>query len=173
MGGPYWEFLFNVFHIPGAAYAVWSGSSIHEVAQVAAAGSILNNTVFEALASSVKMIRVLLIVPFTIMLMLVSQNNTATVNNEKIRKDRKITIPWFAIFFFLVVIVNSFPFLPSPITGTLITADNWMMAAAMAGLGLDISLKSLMGVGRKAFILGISGSLFISTISAIMITLLM
>ena len=165
--------MFNVFHIPGAAYAVWSGSSIHEVAQVAAAGSILNNTVFEALASSVKMIRVLLIVPVTIMLMFVSQNGVDTTHSDTIRKDRKITIPWFAILFFLVVLINSLSILPSAITGTLITVDNWMMTAAMAGLGLDISLKSLMGIGRKALILGVCASLFISAASAVIIALLM
>jgi uncharacterized integral membrane protein (TIGR00698 family) len=56
-----------IYHATGMsdqAYALWSGSSIHEVAQVTAAGSAMNNTTWEALASSVKMIRVLYIIPY-------------------------------------------------------------------------------------------------------------
>lgn len=165
--------LYNTLHIPGNVYAIWSGSSIHEVAQVAAAGSIMNNAVFEALASSVKMIRVLLIVPVTVLLMFFPDSTDETAPCGKEIKERKITVPWFAVFFFLVVIINSFPVLPPALTTALITADNWMMTAAMAGLGLDLSLRSMMGIGRKALILGIGASLFISAASAGIIALLL
>jgi uncharacterized membrane protein YadS len=42
----------------------------------------------------------------------------------------------------------------------------------MAGLGLDISMRSILKIGKKAFILGVVSSLVISLVSGAVIILL-
>ena len=54
--------LYHLLHLPDVFYAVWAGSSIHEVAQVVAAGFAIGDQVGEY-ATVVKLTRVLLVIP--------------------------------------------------------------------------------------------------------------
>lgn len=152
------------------AYALWSGSSIHEVAQVTAAGSAMNNATWEALASSVKMIRVLYIIPYAFILLFFFRNDGDRADDRG--GSSRIMIPWFALLFFAAVIVNSSGIIPKAPTGVIVQADNLIMAAAMAGLGLDISMRSILKIGKKAFVLGVVSSLAISLVSGAVIFIL-
>ncbi|MGB9813317.1 MAG: YeiH family protein [Thermovenabulum sp.] len=167
--GTIFMFLYPALHglldIPDMFYALWAGSSIHEVAQVAAA-SVAASGQFKAMASTVKMIRVLFIIPLTLILTFLPWNNN-------VREKGKITIPWFAILFFVMVLVNSFAGLPKNVVMVLITFDNWIMTAAMAGLGLDLSFSSMVNIGARALVLGAVSSAFISILSAIVIGIIL
>lgn len=166
--------LYGFLHLPDMFYALWAGTSIHEVAQVAAAGAVTEES-FKAMATTVKMIRVLFIIPVTLILTFAWFNH----DRERDRKfaasvpKRRINIPWFALLFFVMVLVNSYAGLPQNVTAGLITFDNWIMTAAMAGLGLDISLKAMAQLDRRAVILGTVSSIFISVFSAVVIGILM
>jgi uncharacterized integral membrane protein (TIGR00698 family) len=164
--------IYRITGMHDAAYALWSGSSIHEVAQVAGAGSVMNSPVSEALASSVKMIRVLFVIPLTFVLMFIPFRDGEGSPEDKNRTRKKITVPWFALLFFVSVIVNSSGFVPRGEVNAVVKIDNVLMSVAMAGLGLDISLKSLAKIGRKAFVLGVVSSFVISALSGAVILLL-
>lgn len=158
--------IYSVAGLPDAGYALWAGSSIHEVAQVSAAGSVMNNAVSEALASSVKMIRVLFIMPLTLVLLLFPwQEKKDTVVLNQAEKKGKVSIPWFAVLFFVAVIVNSIHVVPSAVTRYIVVSDNFLMTVAMAGLGLDISMRSMLRIGKNAFLLGVVSSLMLSALS--------
>ena len=141
--------LYTALHISDTSYALWAGSSIHEVAQVTAAGSIMSDPTSQALASSVKMIRVLFIVPYTLILIFFPWEDSAKETRSEGTRRSKISVPWFAVLFFVMVIVNSLHIIPANITSGIVIADNWAMTVAMAALGLDISLRSMMKIGRK------------------------
>lgn len=160
-----------LFGIPDLFYAMWSGSSIHEVAQVAAATAVVSDH-FRGLAATVKMIRVLFIVPLTLILPLIPIKLTAKEKGATDdRKGFKASIPWFAILFFVMVVVNSFAPLSGGLRSGLINFDNWVMTAAMAGLGLDIRFRALVKVGPKAALLGAFSSIFLSGASALLVYL--
>ncbi|AVX31414.1 YeiH family protein [Carboxydocella sp. ULO1] len=173
--GTIFMFLYPALHgllnIPDLFYALWAGSSIHEVAQVAAA-SVVASGQFKAMASTVKMIRVLFIIPLTLILTFIPWNDNVTEEDKNPvipPQKSKITIPWFAILFFVMVLINSFAGLPQNVVAGLITFDNWIMTAAMAGLGLDLSFKAMAKIGTRAVILGAVSSVFISILSAAVI----
>jgi uncharacterized membrane protein YadS len=44
-------------------------------------------------------------------------------------------------------------------------SDNFLMTVAMAGLGLDISMRSMLRIGKNAFLLGVVSSLMLSALS--------
>lgn len=157
--------LHGLLHMPDMFYALWAGSSIHEVAQVAAASVVVSGQ-FKAIASTVKMIRVLFIIPLTLILTFIPWD-------DNVSDKGKITIPWFAIFFFVMVLVNSFARLPKNVVAGLIIFDNWLMTAAMAGLGLDLSFSAMTKIGSRAVILGAVSSAFISILSAVVIGILL
>lgn len=123
-------------------FGVYIGSTIHEVAQVVAAGQEISPITANS-AVITKMLRVMLIAPFLIIL------------SNFISSDKKnITIPWFAVFFILVALFNSCNLLPSNIVKILIHLDNLCLIMAMAALGLTTNISAIKQAGIKPLYLG-------------------
>ena len=78
------------------------------------------------------MLRVMMLAPFLILLAARVKQLSGTNSGEK----SKITIPWFAILFIVVAIFNSFHLLPQSVVNMLVTLDTFLLAMAMAALGL-------------------------------------
>ncbi len=79
---------------------------------------------------------------------------------------KNITVPWFVILFFGVVVLNSVNILGETAAAKMVELDNFLMTVAMAALGLETSFSSMRKVGVKPLYLGVVSSLFISVVSA-------
>ena len=134
-------------------YGIYIGSTVHEVAQVVAAGGAVGQ---EALANAVivKLVRVMLLVPF---LLIVGQIWTRYRRTEGGAENDggKLTIPWFAFGFIAVVLLNSLLHLPQPIQGGLVFTGHVAMTMAMAALGYQTRIEALRHLGLKPFILAL------------------
>lgn len=131
-------------------FGIYIGSSVHEVAQVYAAGSNINSTVADTSVIT-KMIRVMMLAPFLIVL---SYSLQKTQNHESSQQKQKINIPWFAVWFILVAIFNSFSLLPQALVEFLVDVDTIFLMMAMAGLGLTTRFSAIKHAGFKPFLLG-------------------
>ncbi len=129
---------------------IYIGSTIHEVAQVVGAGSAISAETART-AVIVKMIRIMLMVPFLIILSLLTRKGTSSAGSK--RTAAKISIPWFAVWFLVVSGFNSFDILPSAITGVIKSLDTFILTMAMTALGMETSLDKFRGVGSKAIFL--------------------
>lgn len=133
-------------------YGVYIGATVHEVAQVVAAGDAIGP---EALANAVivKLVRVMLLVPF---LLIVGQwwmhRNAHT---EPGATCGGLVIPWFAFGFLAMVIFNSLITLPVLLHDTLVMAGQIALAMAMAALGFETRLEKLKALGMKPFLLAL------------------
>lgn len=156
--------FFQVFHLPDLFYAVWVGSSVHEVAQVVAAGFAAGDQAGQY-ATLVKLSRVLLVIPFVIVLGVIK------VRKNQTKQNKKIVIPWFVFGFLGVVILNSMHIVPATFTNAMVELDNALLTIAMAGLGLETSLEKMKKVGLKPFYLGLLTTIFISLLGFIMTSL--
>ncbi|NLB89379.1 MAG: YeiH family putative sulfate export transporter [Syntrophomonadaceae bacterium] len=157
--------IYNISNLPELLYAVWAGSSIHEVAQVVAAGFAAGETTGQ-FATIVKLSRVLLIIPVTIILGLIeNKRNKATGTNELI-------IPWFVFGFLITIIINSLNLVPASIVDNLITLDGFLLTIAMAGIGLATNFQNMRKVGTKAFYAGLATSLFIVSFGFVLSSLM-
>lgn len=159
--------IFRLMNLDTLSYSVWAGSSIHEVAQVVAAGNGASLQA-ETTATLVKLTRVLYIIPVTVVLSLLENRK----NKDKKFSLKDISVPWFVIMFLVVVILNSVISIPKEISKTLINIDGYLMTAAMAGLGLDLSFSSMRKVGVKPVYVGLIASIFISFLSAGLVKLI-
>ena len=159
--------LFRLLHLNTAFYSLWTGSSVHEVAQVVAAGFSASIAAGVS-ATLVKLTRVLLIIPVTILL---SIRETKSRNTEKF-SFKNITIPWFVLMFLGVIVINSIGIIPHNISESFITLDNYLMTVAMVALGLETSITDMKKVGVKPIYLGAISSIFISIVSIIAILLI-
>jgi uncharacterized integral membrane protein (TIGR00698 family) len=145
------------------AFGIYAGSTIHEVAQVFAAGrSISAETANTAVIT--KMVRVMMLAPFLIGLSAwlarqpaqdqQTQPQQAEESHATASRGRKLTIPWFAFAFVGVVLLNSFVALPHPLVKTAIDVDTFLLAMAMGALGLTTHISAIRRAGIKPLLLG-------------------
>ena len=132
------------------AYGIYMGSTMHEVAQVVAAGHAVSPDAENA-AVIAKMLRVMMLAPFLLFLAARVKQLAPAGSGEK----SKITIPWFAIMFILVAVFNSFHLLPKAAVDALVTLDTVLLAMAMAALGLTTHVSALKKAGAKPLLMAL------------------
>ncbi len=132
------------------AYGIYMGSTMHEVAQVVAAGHAVSPDAENA-AVIAKMLRVMMLAPFLLFLAARVKQLAPASSGEK----SKITIPWFAIMFILVAVFNSFHLLPKAAVDALVTLDTVLLAMAMAALGLTTHVSALKKAGAKPLLMAL------------------
>ncbi|MFH7825318.1 YeiH family protein [Kluyvera chengduensis] len=132
------------------AYGIYIGSTMHEVAQVVAAGHAVTPETENA-AVIAKMLRVMMLAPFLLFMAARVKQLAPAGATEK----SKITIPWFAIMFIVVTIFNSFHLLPNSIVQMLITLDTILLAMAMAALGVTTHVSALKKAGAKPLMMAL------------------
>ena len=132
------------------AYGIYMGSTMHEVAQVVAAGHAISPDAENA-AVIAKMLRVMMLAPC----LLFRAARVKPLAPEGQGEKSKITIPWFAILFILVAVFNSFHLLPKPVVDMLVTLDTVLLAMAMAALGLTTHVSALKKAGAKPLLMAL------------------
>ena len=136
------------------AVAIYTGSTLHEVAHVAGAGNAMDPTDALGIAGTAtitKMIRVMLLAP--VLLFLSRRQNDGG--------KRKITIPWFAFLFIGAICVNTLlqhlcgaaTVKDIPLNGAIEYADTFMLTMAMTALGTDTGIDKFRQAGAKPFLL--------------------
>ncbi|MEX3019976.1 YeiH family protein [Kluyvera sp. STS39-E] len=131
-------------------YGIYIGSTMHEVAQVVAAGHAISPETENA-AVIAKMLRVMMLAPF-LLILAARVKQLAPANAEQ---KSKITIPWFALLFIVVAIFNSFHLLPQSVVQMLITLDTILLAMAMAALGVTTHVSALKKAGAKPLLMAL------------------
>ncbi|AQS41417.1 MAG: Conserved inner membrane protein [Candidatus Tokpelaia hoelldobleri] len=129
------------------AFGVYIGSTVHEVAQVAAAGSNISKTAANS-AVIVKMIRVMMLVPFLLLLSV-----WLSRNDEPGNQGSKITIPWFAVLFIVAAGIASLHILPQTVLNAASQGSTLLLSMAMAALGLRTHWSAMRDAGIKPLIL--------------------
>ncbi|WP_157288305.1 YeiH family protein [Uliginosibacterium gangwonense] len=126
-------------------FGIYVGSTVHEVAQVVAIGSIIGDDTAHA-AVIAKMIRVMLLVPFLLA--------SSALFRSREAKGRAISIPWFAVMFVVFAGMNSTSLIPMPVVAGLRQLGTWLLTGAMAALGLKTTLAQIRSGGLRPFLLG-------------------
>ena len=143
---------YPLFALSPKAYGVFAGSTIHEVAQVVAAGRAIGEEAAN-MAVITKMVRVMLLAPFLIGLSAwlsrsKKQNEGAAIHSEGGKKGA-IVIPWFALGFIAVAGLNSLAWLPAAVVSHVTDVDTLLLAMAMGGLGLTTHVSAIRKAGIK------------------------
>ncbi|PIQ23990.1 YeiH family putative sulfate export transporter [bacterium (Candidatus Blackallbacteria) CG17_big_fil_post_rev_8_21_14_2_50_48_46] len=157
-----------LLHLSLQSYGLWVGSSIHEVAQVVAAG-FAHGEQSGKLATLVKMTRVVFLVPVSLGLLAWSFKGRMQTAQASLKK---IPLPWFVLLFVVMIGLNSLQVLPKEWVQGLIEVDQWLLTVSMAALGIETRLDKLRATGLKPLWLGLAASLFISLLSLSLLNLL-
>lgn len=153
-----YTFIGPAFNMDNGVYGLWSGLSLHEIAQVVLAGATGGDDGM-AMALLSKLSRVFLLIPvsFIIMYAFAKRNHTDATG--------KVDIPYFLIFFLVVTVLNSFIYIPDNIRNIIDQVTTLLMVMAMVGLGLSVSLKSIREKAMKPLIALIVVSIILSVVT--------
>jgi uncharacterized integral membrane protein (TIGR00698 family) len=126
-------------------FGIYTGATVHEVAQVLAAGRAVSQAASDT-AIITKMLRVLLLAPVLLIISRLRRNAMAGA-------ARQISYPWFVFWFGAVVVVQSFLKLPSAVRSHLIDLDTLLLSSAMFALGVATRWRQLKAAGTKPLLL--------------------
>ncbi len=135
-------------------YGIYIGGSVHEVAQVVAAGNAVGNEAANT-GIIVKMTRVMLLGPLLILLGLFLTRKARRENAGDVQySKKKLVIPWFVFGFIAVAGFNSFQLVPQETVGWINVVDTFLLTMAMSALGMETNFSKFKAVGAKPLYLG-------------------
>ena len=136
-------------------YGIYTGSTIHEVAQVVVAGNAVSTEVGNT-AVVTKMIRVMMLAPFLLILSF-TLTAASSKNGEKLslmKRVQQVKVPWFAFVFILVVLLHTWVPMTASFERSMVMLDDVLLTMAMFALGLTTRLSAIKQAGVKPLILG-------------------
>jgi uncharacterized integral membrane protein (TIGR00698 family) len=136
---------------------IFLGASIHDVAQVVGAGYAVSDTAGN-MATIVKLFRVFMLLP------VVTGVGWWFASRGGDSHRAKVPVPVFALMFLVFVGVNSLHVLPTPAKSTLVEASRWGLLIAIAALGLNTSLRSILRVGPRHILVVLATTVVVFTV---------
>jgi uncharacterized integral membrane protein (TIGR00698 family) len=161
---------YHLLAMSPTAYGIYAGSTIHEVAQVVAAGRAIADAAANT-AVITKMVRVMMLAPFLIILSTYLSRSPHGGDDgdappagdasppRASQHPGRIVIPWFALGFVAVAGLNSLAVLPHAFVSTAVDVDTGLLAMAMAALGATTHVSAVRTAGIKP--LALAALLFI------------
>lgn len=135
---------------------IYTGSTIHEVAGVVAAGNAMGSDV-ASVAVVTKLARVLLLAPALTFLSwmknLKCQREAKAAGLTYSKDNCKLTLPWFAFAFVGISAINSVMNFPTALVKMASKTSAFSLVCAMAALGIESDFQQIRKLGPKPLVL--------------------
>jgi uncharacterized integral membrane protein (TIGR00698 family) len=148
--------LISYLHLDPLQTGRFLGGSIHDVAQVVAAGYASSPQAGDS-ATIVKLMRVAMLLPVVLVITLAAARGAG--KNEPTQKVA--LLPGFLIGFVVLAGLNGFSLVAKPIASVLTEASKWLLVISVAALGMKTSLREMMAVGTTAIALIAAETIFL------------
>jgi uncharacterized integral membrane protein (TIGR00698 family) len=148
------------------AYGLWSGATIHEVAQVVAA-SFQAGDVAGQFGTISKLARVVLLAPLVMTLALALRSGA----NGGQGQSGGVPMPWFVLGFIAMMAVNSVVDIPAEASKSIVMLTNFLLSMALGAMGLQANIAKLKAEGWRPLALGAFGWIFIAAFGYAMLKL--
>lgn len=147
------------------------GATIHDVAQVVGAGYSISHDAGD-MATLVKLLRVALLLPVILLASWLARQHAArqaVAGDAKQDPDspaaaRPPLLPWFAVAFAALVVVNSTGWVPAPVVSFGTGLSQACLVASMAAIGMKTHLRDIVTVGWKPVALMVAETLFLAVL---------
>jgi uncharacterized integral membrane protein (TIGR00698 family) len=145
-----------IFGLSDVDFGVWVGASLHETAQVVAAGDSFSQESKEV-ATVVKLVRICWLAPIVFYLgREVAKRELANPNQSLAQKVP--VVPWFLVMFVVFAAISSLKIVPEAGAFSMASAKTtvtWLMCIGMAGVGLQTNLLDLARTGLRPLVVGV------------------
>jgi uncharacterized integral membrane protein (TIGR00698 family) len=156
-----------LFGLDARAYGLWSGASIHEIAQVVAAAFQGGQQAGE-FGTIAKLSRVMMLAPVVIGIGALAARVSRDMGG-KATSSAHPPVPWFVLGFVAMVGVNSAVEIPIELKAWLVTLTTFLLSVALAAMGLETDIRKLAARGLAPALLGGLAFLFISVLSLVLV----
>ncbi|ARP98232.1 YeiH family protein [Pseudorhodoplanes sinuspersici] len=146
--------------LPERAFGIWAGVSIHEVAQVTGATFQYGNVAGET-GIIVKLTRVMMLAPLVLVVGLRLHRRRSAGNEDAAPP----VVPLFVLGFIAAAALNSVVSIPADIRASLMSITTFLLALALAALGLQAHVSRLKAKGVRPLALGALGTVLIVGLS--------
>ena len=146
-------------------YGLWTGASVHEVAQVVAAGFARGQETGE-FSTVAKLARVLMLAPLVLLL-----GAWMTRRSRGTAGEARPPMPWFVFGFLGMVLLAGTGWIPDALRAQANLATQMLLALALAAVGLETDIRRLVAQGWRPMALGALATLWIAA-STLALTLL-
>jgi len=160
----------GLLHLDPHAFGLWSGASIHEIAQVVAV-AFQDGQKAGQFGTIVKLSRVMLLAPVVIALGLMARGAGKDYPAASASSARP-PMPWFVLGFVALVGVNSLVAIPAETKIWIAAATTFLLSVALAAMGLETDIRKLMAKGIRPALLGALAFFFIASFSLALIKLI-
>lgn len=139
-------------------FGVFAGTAVNDTSSVVAAAASFGPAAADH-AVVVKLVRSLMIIPVVIGLaVLVRRREGSAGTTERGGRVRRLLglVPWFLIGFLVLVAMNSAGLIPEGSHGALRQAAVFLIATALAAIGLSTDVRALRRTGPRPLLLGLA-----------------
>ncbi|RZI39938.1 YeiH family putative sulfate export transporter [Herbaspirillum sp. HC18] len=139
------------------AAAVFLGGTIHDVAQVVAAGYMISPEVGDA-ATFVKLLRVGMLLPVVAVISLVFRKQGGT------QGEKPPILPMFLVGFAVLMVANSFGLIPKPVSAGFSSLSRWCLVVSISALGVKTSFQQLAKLGWRPVAMLVTNTVFLAAL---------
>ncbi len=158
----------ELLHLNAHDFGLWSGSSIHEIAQVVAAAFQDGNRAGET-ATIAKLTRVMMLAPLVITLGVLAARRARHAKDGARRAAPPA--PWFVLGFIAMMVFNTVVTIPPAPKAWIAAATTFFLSMALAAMGLETDFRKLKVAGLKPVALAAASWAFIACVSLVLIEL--
>jgi uncharacterized integral membrane protein (TIGR00698 family) len=152
--------LISHLHLDQLQAGRFLGGSIHDVAQVVAAGYATSPKTGDT-ATIVKLMRVAMLLPVVLSISI----GTAQRLDKATRAENKVVLlPGFLLAFVVLAALNGFGLVPKPVGAALSEVSRWLLVISVAALGMKTSARDIMSVGGTAIGLIAAETVFLALV---------
>jgi uncharacterized integral membrane protein (TIGR00698 family) len=158
----------GLLHLNAEAFGLWSGASIHEIAQVVAA-AFQDGARAGEFATVAKLTRIMMLAPVVITLGILAARRAAHASDKDRRKAPPM--PWFVLGFIAMMFLNSVVAIPAAPRHLIVMATTFLLSMALAAMGLETDFRKLKAEGMKPLLLAAAAWVFISAFALVLVKL--
>ena len=136
---------------------IFLGGTIHDVAQVVAAGMMLGPEAGD-IATVVKLFRVMLLMPVVLVIALLYRKHPQT----QVADASVPLVPGFLLAFIVLVLLTSIGMFTPAMVQSASDASRWMLVTAIAAAGVKTSFEDLLKLGWQPVVMLVGETLFIA-----------
>ncbi|MBU3026642.1 YeiH family protein [Zobellia galactanivorans] len=147
----------HYLHLSQHQFGLWCAVAIHDTSSVIGASIGYGDEALRT-ATTVKLSRMLWIVPLSILSMLVFKT-----------KGEKVKMPYFILLFIGAIILNSYQLIPAMASLTIVSISKKLLILTLFLVGSTLSIEDLRATGTRPMVLAVLLWVFISALSLLYI----
>ena len=162
-----YPFALKAIGLPPEQAGIFLGGTIHDVAQVVAAGMMLGPAVGDT-ATVVKLFRGMLLMPIVVLVAISYRNHPDTRATD----DEVPLVPGFLLAFIVLVLLASIGTFTPDMTQLASSTSRWLLVTAIAAAGIKTSFEDLLKLGWQPVAMLVGETVFIASLVLVAIVTL-